>query len=399
MNKRTYLVGAGIAVVTVVLASILALTVSMPLKSSPKPGPSSSQPKTSGPGQDGGNASQAGTAEQGPQQASAAASNAFLTNWVTGDGRVVRRDQGSDTVSEGQAYGLLVALGSHDETRFEQIWTWTKTHLQRPDGLLAWRWDNGTVVDTQPAADADLDTAQALVLAGDTFHRPGWSADGKALAHTILERLTVRTARGRILLPGLWAAKGPDFTFNPSYASPAAFDVLERASTDPRWKEVRQGTSAVTTALLGLSALPPDWAQIKADGSIHALPGPAGTGAAVDYSYDAARLPIRYAQSCHQSDVHLAAKLAPALDRSDPLPAVLDLGGTAVKTDQNPVAYLGRASARAAAGDNTGARADLQRADQLQSRYPTYYGAAWTALGHIMLDTDTLGGCPPLNGH
>ena len=39
---------------------------------------------------------------------------AFLADWVEG-GRVVRRDQGSDTVSEGQAYGMLIALSLKDE--------------------------------------------------------------------------------------------------------------------------------------------------------------------------------------------------------------------------------------------------------------------------------------------
>ena len=45
--------------------------------------------------------------------------NAFLEDWVDDDGRVVRRDQGDDTVSEGQAYGLLIAAGAGDEETFD----------------------------------------------------------------------------------------------------------------------------------------------------------------------------------------------------------------------------------------------------------------------------------------
>jgi hypothetical protein len=33
-------------------------------------------------------------------------------------------------------------------------------------------------------------------------------------------------------------------------------------------------------------------------------------------------------------------------------------------------------------------------AAQLQQRFPTYYGAAWVALGRIMLTTSLLGECP-----
>jgi endoglucanase len=36
----------------------------------------------------------------------------------------------------------------------------------------------------------------------------------------------------------------------------------------------------------------------------------------------------------------------------------------------------------------------LDRAQRLQERFPTYYGDAWVALGHAMLRTSALGGCP-----
>ena len=60
----------------------------------------------------------------------------FLDDYVETDGRVVRRDEGGDVVSEGQAYGMLIAAAVGDETRFRSIWKWTKTHLRRADGLL-----------------------------------------------------------------------------------------------------------------------------------------------------------------------------------------------------------------------------------------------------------------------
>lgn len=41
-----------------------------------------------------------------------AASEAFLKRYVDPDGRVVRRDRGGDTVSEGQAYAMLVAVAT-----------------------------------------------------------------------------------------------------------------------------------------------------------------------------------------------------------------------------------------------------------------------------------------------
>jgi len=54
---------------------------------------------------------------------------AFLDRYEDPDGRVVRRDQGGDTVSEGQAYGMLIAVGVRDQVRFDRAWTWSRRHL------------------------------------------------------------------------------------------------------------------------------------------------------------------------------------------------------------------------------------------------------------------------------
>ena len=50
------------------------------------------------------------------------------------------------------------------------------------------------------------------------------------------------------------------------------------------------------------------------------------------YGYDATRMPIRFAESCHPADVALAARLTPALDRSVGDPAVRDLDGAPCST-------------------------------------------------------------------
>jgi endo-1,4-beta-D-glucanase Y len=323
------------------------------------------------------------------------AAEAFLADWVD-DGRVVRRDQGDDTVSEGQAYGLLIAAGVGDEQAFTGIWDWTEANLQRPDGLLAWRWSDGKVVDEEPASDGDLDAARALVIAGKRFDEPRFTDAGVKLAGVIADRMTVETAAGRILLPGTWAAATEPYAYNPSYASPVAFSVLGAATGDPRWAELQAGSAAVTSALLDESPLPPDWAQVHADGTVDAMPGAAGTGQSVRYGYDAARLPIRYAESCVPTDQLTAARLVSTLARSKELRAETDLGGSPLTSDQHPLALEARAAARAAVGNLPEAADDLRAADELAQEVPSYFGAAWAALAPMMLTTDDLDGCPPL---
>jgi endoglucanase len=55
------------------------------------------------------------------------------------------------------------------------------------------------------------------------------------------------------------------------------------------------------------------------------------------------------------------------------------------------------AAAAAAAEDDGTALSLLGRADRLDRRVPTYYGAAWVALGRMMLQTTLIGSCPPLH--
>ncbi|RKR73382.1 glycosyl hydrolase family 8 [Frondihabitans australicus] len=327
---------------------------------------------------------------------------AFLADYLDSSGRIVRRDQGGDTVSEGQGYGMLVAVGVGDRSAFRSIWTWTKSNLERKDGLMAWQWKNGKVVDEQPASDADLDIARALVLAGTTFHDASYTKAGKALAGHIADDLTVGTPDGRVLLPGLWAKQaggtaGP-WSYDPSYAAPATFSLLAKATGDDRWSQLVTGSRKVTGRILQSTALPADWEQIRADGSVVPLPNATGSGGTVMYGYDAGRVALRYAASCSADDTALAAKLAAPLAGKSPLPMELDLGGTPLNQDQSPLGYDARAAARASAGDASGARSDLRAADRLAQRTPTYYGSAWDALAALQLETTTLGGCSPLAG-
>jgi len=308
----------------------------------------------------------------------------------------VRRDQDGDTVSEGQAYAMLVAVALDDRETFAAVWSWTRQHLIRPDQTLSWRWQNGSVVDPSSASDADLDAARALVIAGQAFGDAELTAAGVRLGQAILDVETVDTPLGRILVAGNWALQEP-YAYNPSYPSPVAFSLLHQASGDQRWTDLAAGSRAANNALLDTNPLPPDWAQVESSGRVQATSGAAGHGSdGVRYSYDAARMPLRYAESCTSVDVALAARLAAPLSRAPQRAAVRNLDGEPIGTDESVVAIAGLAAGYAASGDRKRGAAELVAADQLQQQHPTYYGAAWNALGRLLLTDRTLGGCPPL---
>lgn len=323
------------------------------------------------------------------------AAKAFLTSFVDADGRVVRRDQGADSVSAGQAYGLALAVQAGDVATAQRIWAWTQDNLQRPDGLLSRRWQGGEVVEADPAGGADLLTAQALVLAGEEFGRPALRDQGIRIAGAVLDRETVPTPVGRVLLDGPSTTAGP-WRVSLGDAAPAALTTLEVAVPDARWAELRTGTAAVLDRLRSQAPLPPDWAEVTGDGRVEAGVAPDGTAAG--FGLDAARVVVQDAASCVPGDRARSAALAPVLVRDTAqVRGAYDLAGTATVDRSHPVALVAAAAAAGAADDPDAERRLLDAAADLERQTPTYLGSAWVAWGAALLTPTTgnpFGVCP-----
>jgi hypothetical protein len=112
------------------------------------------------------------------------------------------------------------------------------------------------------------------------------------------------------------------------------------------------------------------------------------------FSYDAVRIPIRLAEDCQAAVRREAARPRASLQRT--LAPVRDLGGKPLAPGEHAVFAVAAAAATAAAGDRKAAAGLLERATQWDRAHPTYYGAAWVALGRVMLTTRWLRGCPPM---
>lgn len=315
-----------------------------------------------------------------PEKLAEQSAKDFFDKYVEPSGRVVRRDQGGDTVSEGQAYALLLAVALGDRQRFERVWTWTQDHLQRDDGLFSWRWRDGAVADEQPAADADLDIARALVLAEEAFDAPELGKRAARVAKSILREETAVVRGQRVLLPGPWADQAAPLMVNVSYVSPVATQLLAEATGDPRWEALEAGSRAVVRKA-SRDGLPPDWAILQPDGSLEA--SSQGPGGKPGFGWDAVRVPIRHAESCVKQDRTLAGDLASRLESDD------------ADVLKHPVGWVARAASYAAADRSDEATHALAKAADLGKDSPTYYGDAWDALGRYLLVDDRLGGCPP----
>jgi endo-1,4-beta-D-glucanase Y len=297
---------------------------------------------------------------------------AWLARYVQPDGRVARQDQGGDTVSEGQSYALALAVAAGDTVTFDRVWAWTRTHLQRPDALLAFHADaQGRVLDNTPATDADVVTAWALL------RRAGTAAqDGRRLAAAVLARETTTVAGRPVLAAGPWATGRPA-TLNPSYW---AFPILRQLATldgDPRWNALAD-TAATLTSTGG--ALPADW--LRADGTVvQAEPAPDRSRPGPQYGPDAQRVLLWSAYSCRAADRDVARRAAVTLRGRQASTALSsDLSGHVLQSATTPLAQLAAGASAQIAGDLAGAGRLRAAAAASARTYPSYYGDAWVAL-------------------
>lgn len=321
---------------------------------------------------------------------------AFLTHYVAADGAVIRRGQGGDVVSEGQAYGMLIAELAGADGEVRRIWDWTKDHLLQPNGLLAYHATaQGVLLSHQSATDADTLAAYALLR----YRGPNAQQlhlAGLRLAAAVIRGESVKGAGGTFLpTAGPWALGIPTIV-DPSYWMPSVYLSLARYTGDSSWKQAAGEAITLTSQVTaGGRLLPPDWAELTGS-SIRAIPGPSG-GAPIQYGLDAARVPIFMAASCSASGRSLARSWWSHFFRSSAARVrsiALTTTGKVLNSETNPLPYLAAAAAAKAAGDNSAAERLIGEARAEGRRYPTYYGEAWLVLGPALL-TGRLGGCAP----
>jgi endo-1,4-beta-D-glucanase Y len=308
-----------------------------------------------------------------------------LAHYVTADGRVIRHDQGGDIVSEGQAYGMLIAELAGDSATAQRIWSWTQQHLQRPDGLLSFHANaDGSVLDPQSASDADILIAFALLR----YNGPAESAlhgDGKTIAAAVLALEMTQLPDGTpVIVAGPWAV-GAVATIDVSYWMPAVYDKLAVFIGDQKWSRASSGAVRLLQQLTDNGKrLPPDWAQLSG-GDITAIAAPGGS-APVQYGLDAQRVPIWLATSCAADAVKLAADWWTVLSVGDRAKAIaLTLDGAVTNPSQNPLPPVAAAASAQAAGDRAAATGLLDSAQSEAAQNPTYYGDAWAVLGPALL--------------
>ena len=136
-----------------------------------------------------------------PTDAWAAYKGAFLDP----GGRIIDTGNSNISHSEGQGYGMWLAVLADNLSDFELIWSFTRTELLvRDDGLSAWKWDPRTrphVTDINNATDGDILIAYALALAAGQWNRQDYAEASAAIASVILKKTVEQRGGTTLLLP------------------------------------------------------------------------------------------------------------------------------------------------------------------------------------------------------
>lgn len=217
----------------------------------------------------------------------------YKARFVAPEGRVVDTGNNNQSHSEGQGWGMLLAVHHDDRATFDRLLRWTRASLRREGDMLhTWRWlpTAVPVQDRNNATDGDLFIAAALVRGGARWSDAALTEEGVAIARDVLRLLVRRVDDMLVLLPG---ARGFEHrthvVLNPSYYALPAIATVAEALPDPAWlRIVTDGLRLLRGAQFGRWELPPDWIAVsRFDGRV----SPA-QGWPPRFAYDAVRIPL-----------------------------------------------------------------------------------------------------------
>ncbi len=141
----------------------------------------------------------------------------------------------NSSVSEGEGYGMLLAVIMNDQPMFDKIFAAANRHMwdNGAKSYHCWEWENGGCKSSGAASDADLDIGLALVFADKLQEYGYWDPSSagvsyKQRAMEVIGSIRQNMCREDYLLPGdTWGGDGLD-SQNPSYYAVAWMKVFNQ---------------------------------------------------------------------------------------------------------------------------------------------------------------------------
>lgn len=153
-----------------------------------------------------------------------------------------------DVRTEGQSYGMMLAVQTDHQAEFDRLWKWTKLHLYHAEGpfkgYYAWHGrTDGTQLHAGPASDGEEWFVMTLFFAAHRWgNRDGifnYEQEAQSLLHHILHcnegtRDPVQAMFDRSRAQVVFVPQNPGNTFtDPSYHLPAFYELWARWAADP----------------------------------------------------------------------------------------------------------------------------------------------------------------------
>ncbi len=198
----------------------------------------------------------------------------YKTRFLLPEGRIIDTANGDVSHTEGQGWGMFLAVQFDDRRTFDRIWQWTEANLARPDiALNAWRYDphaQPPVADNNNATDGDLFVAWSLQLAADRWGDDRYAQRSDAIRGAIRDHLIDNIGGYEILLPGLEGFRQEGYAdINLSYwVIPALRDFAARYPDEPWQVVIDSGRQLLERAQFGSEQLPADWLRLQTSGEL-----------------------------------------------------------------------------------------------------------------------------------
>ncbi|MDQ3001855.1 MAG: glycosyl hydrolase family 8 [Fibrobacterota bacterium] len=178
----------------------------------------------------------------------------------------------NEAVSEGQGYGMLLAVIMNDQPTFNRIFEAANQFMWRDDrkSYFIWNWPSGA---QGSATDADIDVGLALVFADELQKKKFWQPYAKSgitynsRAMDIIRSIRKNMTSQDYLLPGdNWGGDGLN-NLNPSYFATANMKVFNAYQSEVSFAPVIASSYAVLKkcATQYQKGQAPDW--ITKDGN------------------------------------------------------------------------------------------------------------------------------------
>ncbi len=169
--------------------------------------------------------------------------------YTTADGMTYVPDiNNNDVRTEGQSYGLMLAVQLDEQAEFDRIWRWTKRYMAHTEGPFAgyfgWhcRYD-GTRISQGPAPDGEEWFVMALFFAAHRWGNGEGILNYEAEAQALLRHMLHHSDDGDDAVTPMFDREhkqivfvphGPGSRFtDPSYHLPAFYELWARWAADP----------------------------------------------------------------------------------------------------------------------------------------------------------------------